>query len=167
MKIIVAVDKNFGIGCDGKLLMHISEDMKFFKATTIGNVVVMGKRTFESLPKGLPLIDRVNIVLSRDKNFQNEAVTICRSLDELFIELKKFQTDSVFVIGGESIYTQLLPYSTDAYVTKIEDTFPADKHFTNLDTDCNWELAETSEEKTHNDITFYFTKYKNKHVKQQ
>ena len=161
MKIIVAVDNNYAIGCDGKLLTHIPEDMKFFKATTIGKVVVMGKLTFQSLPKGLPLVDRVNIVLSHDKSFTNDAITICRSLDELFLELQKYQTDEVFVIGGESIYTQLLPYCTEAFVTKIASHFAADKYFINLDKDSNWELSETSESQNHKDITFYFTKYKN------
>ena len=122
MKAIVAVDLNWGIGYRGNLLQRIPEDMKFFKQMTLGKVVIMGRETFESLPGKEPLKDRINIVLSKDECFTNEKVTICRSLDELFYELKKYNSDDVFVIGGESIYTQLLPYCSEVYVTKIDNT---------------------------------------------
>jgi dihydrofolate reductase len=119
MKAIVAVDLNWGIGYQGKLLQRIPEDMKFFKAATTGKVVIMGRETFESLPGKEPLKDRVNIVLSRNQLFNNENVIICRSLTELFVELKKRLWDDVFVIGGESIYIQLLPYCSEALLTRI------------------------------------------------
>lgn len=91
MKIIVAVDLNWGIGCDGKLLQHIPEDMKFFKEKTIGNVVVMGRETFESLPGKNPLKDRVNIVLSRDRSFKDDRLIICNSIEDTLKELQKYE----------------------------------------------------------------------------
>lgn len=162
MKAIAAVDLNWGIGYQGKLLQRIPEDMKFFKATTTGKVVVMGRETFESLPGKEPLKDRVNIVLSRNQFFVNENVLICRSLTELFNELKKYPSDDVFVIGGESIYVQLLPYCSDALVTRIERTYNADKYFVNLDQDQTWEKSSESGIKNYNNINFRFLKYINK-----
>jgi dihydrofolate reductase len=159
MKAIVAVDLNWGIGCKGKLLQRIPEDMKFFKEMTIGKVVVMGRETFESLPNQEPLKNRTNFVLSRNKSFNNEKVIICRSLDELFQKLEKHNSDDVFVIGGESIYTQLLPYCTEAYVTKIENTYIADKYFVNLDKEEMWKLVSESDTKIFKDVKYKFVKY--------
>ncbi|MDF2522541.1 MAG: dihydrofolate reductase region [Clostridiales bacterium] len=164
MKAIVAVDLNWGIGCRGNLLQRIPDDMKFFKQMTLGKVVVMGRETFESFPGKEPLKDRINIVLSKNKSFENEKVIICRELDELFHELKKYNQEDVFVIGGESIYTQLLPFCTEAYVTKIENTYEADKYFTNLDEEETWELASIGDKKIYNDIYFSFLKYVNNRV---
>lgn len=161
MKAIVAVDLNWGIGYKGNLLQRIPEDMKFFKKTTVGKVVVMGRKTFESLPGKEPLKDRVNIVLSTCAHYQDSRVKVCRSLSELFDELHKYITDEVYVIGGETIYTSLLPYCTEAYVTKIENIYEADKYFVNLDKNKEWKLVSESEAKNFNDIRFKFTKYEN------
>lgn len=167
MKAIVAVDLNWGIGYKGNLLQRIPEDMKFFKQLTLGKVVIMGRETFESLPGKEPLKDRINIVLSKDESFKNEKVTICRSLDELFSELERYNTDDIFVIGGESIYNQLLPYCTEAYVTKIEDTYDADKYFNNLDKDETWKLVSAGDLQNYKDIRYKFVKYENKAVKRR
>lgn len=159
MKAIVAVDSNWGIGYRGKLLQRIPEDMKFFKQMTLGKVVIMGRETFESLPGKEPLKDRVNIVLSKKESFNNDKVTICRSLNDLFCELESYKLDDVFVIGGESIYAQLLPYCDEAFVTRIENVYVADKYFVNLIKDEMWELETQSKFKTFNDIKYYFLKY--------
>ncbi|MGE5416715.1 MAG: dihydrofolate reductase [Acidobacteriota bacterium] len=164
MKTIVAVDQNWGIGCNGQLLQRLPEDMKFFKEMTLGKVVVMGMETFLSLPKQEPLVDRVNIVLSNEDSFNNEKVIICRSLAELFDVLKDYPTEDVFIIGGESVYTQLLPYCSDAYVTKIMNIYTADKSFPKLDKLDDWELVSTGETKAHQDVEFCFTRYVNKNI---
>ncbi len=161
MKAIVAVDLNWGIGFKGNLLQRIPEDMKLFKQMTLGKVVVMGRETFESLPGKEPLKDRINIVLSKDRKFINENVNICRSIDELSHEIKKYNSDDVFVIGGESVYTQLLPYCTEAYVTKIHNSYVADKYFYNLDKEERWKLISTSDLQIYKDIQFMFVKYVN------
>lgn len=165
MKAIVAVDAKWGIGCRGNLLQWIPEDMNFFRKMTLGKIVIMGRTTYESLPGKAPLRDRINIVLSADTHFKNEKVTICRSLDELFRELKKYKRDDVFIIGGESVYTQLLPSCKEAYVTKIESEYPADKHFTNLANEAGWELVSASELKNFNSIEYRFLKYENQAIK--
>lgn len=161
MKAIVAVDLNWGIGYNGDLLQFIPEDMKFFKQMTIRNIVIMGRETFESLPSKKPLKDRINIVLSKNESFKNEGLIICRSLDDLFRELKNYNTDNLFVIGGEKVYSQLLPYCTEAYVTKIKNKYVADKYFINLDEDNSWTLQSESEIQKYNDIQFTFNKYIN------
>jgi dihydrofolate reductase len=161
MKAIVAVDLNWGIGYKGNLLQRIPADMKYFKEKTIGKVVIMGRETFESLPGKEPLKERVNIVLSRDEQFRNEKLIICRSLEELFLKLERYDSEDVFVIGGESVYTQLLPYCTVAYVTRIENTYPADKFFTNLDQHKSWKLAKIGDAQSYDAIAYRFLKYRN------
>lgn len=161
MKAIVAVDQNWGIGYKGQLLARIPADMKFFKEKTLGKVVIMGKETFTSLPGQEPLKDRINIVLCEDKQFCDKKIIVCSSLDELFTELIKYPTDEVFVIGGENVYAQLLPYCTEAYVTRIENTYTADKYFRNLDDDECWKLVFTGEAQSHNNIQYSFTTFAN------
>jgi dihydrofolate reductase len=159
MKAIAAVDLNWGIGYRGNLLERIPEDMKFFKQMTLGKVVIMGRKTFESLPGKEPLKDRVNIVLSKNKGFNNQKVTICRTLDELFCELEKYNSDEVFLIGGESVYAQLLSFCTDAYVTRIENKYPADKHFIDLDKSKAWKLESTGNLQNYGNIKYKFSHY--------
>jgi len=159
MKAIVAVDLDWGIGYKGDLLQKIPEDMKFFKQMTLGKVLVMGRKTFESLPGKEPLKDRINIVLSKDISFINEKVIICRSLEALFDELKKYDTDDVFVIGGESIYIELLSYCEEVYVTKIENNYSADKYFINLDKEEKWNLVSSSDLQIYEGIHYKFAKY--------
>ncbi len=161
MKAIVAVDKNWGIGYRGDLLVKISDDMKFFKQTTVGKVVVMGRETFDSLPGKAPLKDRVNIVLSTRAQFCADGVIICRSLDELGKVLQQYPTEDVFIIGGEQVYRQLLPYCTEAYVTKIENAYQADKFFIDLDREKGWEQVDCSECKRQGLLRYNFTKYVN------
>ena len=159
MKVIVAVDLNWGIGYRGNLLQRIPEDMKCFKQMTLGKVVIMGRETFESLPGKEPLKDRINIVLSKNQDFNKKEVTICRSLKELFNELEKYDPEDVFVIGGESVYSQLLTYCTEAYVTKIENQYVADKYFIDIDKIKAWKLISTSNQQTHETINYKFAKY--------
>lgn len=161
MKAIVAVDKNWGIGYRGGLLLRIPDDMKRFRKITSGGVVIMGRTTFESLPGREPLKDRVNIVLSRDKSFRNEGVAICRTIDEMFQVLEMYKNLDKFLIGGESVYRQLLPHCNEALVTRMGHEFPADKHFPNLDSEKGWELVSASDEQDYNGISFKFIGYRN------
>ncbi len=162
MKTIVNVDKNWGIGIGNDLLNPISADLKFFKQKTTGNVVVMGKATFLSFPGKKALPNRVNVVLTTDKGWSAPDVIVCHSLDELFEQLERYDTDTVYVIGGTSVYNQLLPYCNTAYVTKVETAKPADKFFPNLDADDAWECVFEDEIMTEKDVQFKFTTYKKK-----
>ena len=103
MNLIVAVDKNWAIGMDNKLLVSIPQDMKFFRETTKGKVVAMGRKTLESFPGGQPLKNRVNVVLTSDKKYNVKGIVVVHSIDEMVEELKKYNDEDIFVIGGESI----------------------------------------------------------------
>lgn len=162
MQAIAAVDLQWGIGYQGNLLQRIPADMKFFKEKTIGKVVIMGRETFESLPGKQPLKDRINIVLSRDKSFHHENLIICRSLEELFSQLPKYPWQDLFVIGGESIYRELIPYCTKAYITKINHTYQADKYFINLDQQDSWEIEDMGEPQGYENISYRLLTYSNK-----
>ena len=159
MNIIVAVDKNWGIGKDNQLLVSIPADMKFFRSTTTGKVVVMGRKTLESFPNGLPLKNRTNIVLTQNMDYRVKDAIICHSVDEVLKELKQYDSEDVYVIGGESIYRQMLPYCDVAHVTKMDYVYQADTYFPNLDEDPEWEIAADSEEKTYFDLEYRFLLY--------
>lgn len=159
MKAIVAVDKNWAIGYQNKLLVSIPADMRFFKQETTGKVVVMGKRTLESFPGGRPLKNRINICLTRDKNFTDPDAIIVHSIDEVLEKVKEYNTDDVYVIGGESIYRQLLPYCSMVHVTKIDYAYQADSYFPDLDGMNEWEITGESDENTYYDLEYSFVRY--------
>jgi dihydrofolate reductase len=162
MNLIAAVDQNWGIGKDNKLLVSIPADMKFFRETTMGKVVVMGRKTLESFPNGLPLKNRTNIVLSANPSYLVKGAIVVHSKDRLEEELKKYDSGEIYVIGGESIYRMLLEDCDTAYVTKIEYAYEADAYFPNLDEAPGWEKTAQSEEQTCFDLEYTFVKYEKK-----
>ena len=159
MNLIAAVDKNWAIGNKNKLLVRIPDDQKFFRETTTGKVVVMGRKTLESFPNGLPLKNRTNIVLTHDKNYQVKDAIVLHSLEELHVELQKYPSEDIYVIGGETIYRQLLDECDVAHITKIEYAYDADAYFPNLDELPEWKITADSEEQTYFDLEYYFYKY--------
>lgn len=164
MKAILHADKNWGIGKNNGLMFKIPADMKFFRETTTGKVVVMGSNTLKSFPCGNPLKNRTNIVLFPD-GAEREDCTIVHSLDGLFDEIKKYPTEDVFVIGGQMMYRTLLPYCTEVLVTKVEAEGEADAFFENLDKNENFTLIHESEPVETNGYLIKFTTYKNLNVK--
>ena len=160
MNLIAAVDKNWAIGCKNKLLVSIPADMKFFRETTTGKVVVMGRKTLESFPNGQPLKKRVNIVLTHDKNFKAGDAIIVHSMEKLREELKKYPSEDIYVIGGDSIYRQMLDLCDTAYITKIDYAYEADAHLPNLEKDPAWSMTEESEEQTYFDVIYTYQIYK-------
>ncbi len=159
MNIIVAVDKNWGIGKQNNLLVSIPADMKFFRETTTNKVVVMGRKTLESFPQKQPLKNRTNIVLTTDKNYTVNGAIVVHTLEEMLEELKNYKEEDIFVIGGESIYRQLLPYCKLAHVTKIDHAYEADTYFPDLEAMDEWKVTGISEEQTYFDLEYYFTRY--------
>lgn len=164
MRLIVAVAKDWGIGYEGDLLFNLPDDMEFFKTTTMNKVVVMGRSTLLSLPKEQPLKNRTNIALSTNLSFKGEGCIVCHSLDELFEELKKYNNDDIFVIGGGRIYNELYPYCNEAYITKVDAIEKADTFLHNFDQDKEWELIYTSEVRENYGLKFTFNTYKNLNV---
>ena len=153
MNLIAAVDKNWAIGKNNELLVRIPMDQKFFRETTTG------KKTLESFPNGLPLKNRTNIVLTHNPNYKVNDAIVVHSLDELHEELKKYNSEDVYVIGGEKIYEQLLDECDVAHITKIDYAYDADAYFPNLDEKPEWEITADSDEQTYFDLEFYFYKY--------
>ncbi len=166
MKLIVAVDKNWGIGRNNDLLFSIPEDMKFFRSTTLNKVVLMGRKTLESFPNGNPLKNRINIVLTNDKSYSKEGAVIVHSVEEIKEKIAEFNTDDVYVIGGASVYEMLYDYCDMAYVTKVYKDGNPDKFMVNLDEKDTWQLKSKSETKvTDEGIEFAFCTFVNNEVK--
>ncbi len=162
MNLIAAVDENWAIGKNNQLLVRIPADQKFFREMTTGKVVVMGRKTLESFPNGQPLKNRTNIVLTRNKDYAVKEAIVVHSMDELHDELKKYNSEDVFVIGGEKIYEQLLDECDVAHITKIDFAYDADAYFPNLDKNPDWEITGDSEEQTYFDLEYYFYRYEKK-----
>ncbi len=162
MNIIVAADRNWGIGNQNSLLVQIPRDQKLFREMTTGKVVVMGRKTLESLPQKQPLQNRTNIVLTKDKNYKVKGAIMVHSNDELMEELKNYDDEDIYIIGGETVYRQMLPYCNVAHVTKIDYAYQADTHFPNLDEMPEWQITADSEEQTYFDLEYVFLKYERK-----
>lgn len=167
MKLVVAVDKNWAIGNRGELLARVRADLKNFSAITTGHVVVLGSKTLATFPGGRVLKNRTNIVLTRNKDFHAEGAVVASSIEHLMQILKDHNTDDVYVIGGASVYTQLLPYCDTAIVTKFDASYEYDAAIENLDESSEWECAEVGDWQVSNpetdsqaDLKFRFTTYK-------
>ncbi|MBE5883696.1 MAG: dihydrofolate reductase [Lachnospiraceae bacterium] len=162
MNLIVAVDNNWAIGNKNELLIRIPNDHKHFREETTGKVVVLGRKTLETFPQGLPLKNRTNIILSKDKNYKVKDAIVVHSIEELMEELKQYSEEDIYIIGGESIYRQMLPYCNVAHITKIDHEYEADTYFPNLDADGDWEITADSDEQTYFDVAYQFLKYERK-----
>ena len=160
MRAIFCADEKWGIGKDNGLLFSLPKDMKCFRETTKGKVVVMGRKTLESFPGGQPLKWRVNIVLSSKE--AKVGTVGAKSLDELFELLKNYPEDEVFVIGGESAYNALLPYCSEVFVTKVAADGKADTFVPDLDEEEAFVLAAEGEPVEDNGYTLRFCTYKNR-----
>ena len=163
MKMIAAADRKGGIGKNGQLLAHLPGDMKYFRETTAGAVVVMGRKTLESFPGGRPLKGRRNLVISRTLSpGAKEGVEVCRSVEEA-VELASRESDrDVFVIGGGEIYNLMLPYCEEAYITEIDAVLDADTFIPVFAELPEWECSSRSPEKEENGLKYVFAVYRRK-----
>ena len=156
MELIVAVYDDWGIGKDGTQPIALTADRKFFRETTRGAMVIVGRKTLADFPGGKPLPNRVNVVLTRQQT-EIPDVVVCNSTEEA-AELAK-TAQRAMVIGGGTIYKQMLPYCDTAYITKVHTTTGCDTWFPNLDEDSTWKLTETGETFAQDDFTYTFTTY--------
>lgn len=159
MNIIAAVDNNWAIGNQGSLLVSIPSDQKMFRQMTMGKVIVYGRKTLDTFAQGQPLTGRTNIILSTDMNYQVRGAQVVHSLEELLEVLQGYESDDIYIVGGESIYRQMLPHCNTAHITKIDYTYQADAHFPNLDEDPEWKITADSDELTYFDLEYTFLKY--------
>ncbi|MEG2097850.1 MAG: dihydrofolate reductase [Pseudoflavonifractor sp.] len=155
MQLIVAIDRNWGIGYQGKLLARISADLKRFKALTTGHTVVLGHKTLETFPGGKPLPNRRNIIMSTDKSFVHPDAETCHSVAQAVA----LAPEDAFVIGGASVYTLLLPYCDKAYVTQIDAEYTADCYFPSLDANRCWAVEETGDWQEEDGVRFRYVTY--------
>ena len=164
---ILNCDKKFGIGKRNGLLFSLPKDMKFFRETTLNHVVCMGENTLLSFPGSKPLKNRTNIVLSQDPTHNYEGVINVHTFEEFLRKIKEYATrDTVFVIGGASIYRQTLPYVDQVYLTKVNADGGAEVLFVNLDEEKDFELIQESEPEMDGDLEIRFTIYKNNNKKE-
>lgn len=163
MNLIAAVDENWGIGKNNDLLFRIPEDMKFFRSKTIGKNVICGKNTLLSFPGGKPLPERKHFVLTHANFSEEENLFLVKSLEELFSAIQGIPEEELFVIGGASVYNQLLPYCKKAYITKIFASDPeAEQFLPNLDSHPDFSLVESGERLvSKNGLSYSFLVYEN------
>jgi len=159
MELIVAVYDDWGIGRDGTQPIALNADRKFFRETTRGAMVIVGRRTIEDFPGQKPLPGRLNVALTRSGG-EIPGFTVCHSPEEA-AELAK-TAQRAMVIGGGSIYRQMLPLCDTAYVTKVHCTPESDTYFPNLDEDPDWYLAETLQSGEENGISYEMCLYRRK-----
>ena len=159
MNLIASATLDWGIGFQNELLYRVSKDMAQFRKKTTGNVVVMGRNTFLSMPNQKPLPNRTNIVLTRDRTFAPDGVTTAHSLDELFEALKGCDSESVFVIGGAMLYETLLPYCDKAYITRFWAKKQADRFLPDLDKADGWRLQKRSAVQQQDGLLFTYDLY--------
>lgn len=157
MKIILAVDKNWGIGKDGKMLYHIKSDLMHFKDTTINNICIMGRKTYESMGGGLS--SRENLVLSRNKDFKIDDGLVFSSPEDVLSYVKNSSKEA-FVIGGDKIVETFLPYCDEAIITKIDGEKEADTFLHNFDDDPSWRVYEKSNIFTEDGVSFEYVTYR-------
>lgn len=163
MILIFAVDNNWNIGLNGGMLTEIREDLKRFKSITEGNIVIMGRRTLEAIPGHRPLPGRMNILVTRNEKYKDKGFYIIDDLDKLDGLLKELNPDNkmeVFVTGGGSLVSQLLPACNKAYITKILKSFPnADTSIANLDREKDWKIVKESKIYEENNLLYKYVDY--------
>ena len=159
MELIVAVYDDWGIGCDGTQPVALSADRKFFRETTRGAMVIVGRKTLADFPGGKPLPGRVNVVLTRQANAVPDTVTVHSPAEAADYAQK---AERAMVIGGGSIYRQMLPYCDTAYVTKVHTCPKSDTYFPDLDADSQWEQTRVLHKGEENGISYEMCLYERK-----
>lgn len=155
---IVTVDKNWGISREHQPLIAIPDDAKFIRDTTYGQVVIMGRHTFEYFFGGKPLPNRTTIIVSRDESFQAKGTEVVSSSEQA-MELAGKYMKNIYVLGGKRLYSELLDECDEVHVTAVDYKYNADAWFPNLDKKPEWVMVDISEEQTHFDIVYYFKRY--------
>ncbi len=165
ISLIAAVDENWGIGYENALLFHLKTDMKFFREKTKGNIVIMGRKTMESLPGGKPLADRINIVLTHEEreSFLNghpagDSWIVFHTVAEVMDHIENTSRE-IYVIGGEMVYREFEPYASRAFITKIEKEKRADAFFPNLDAMSGWEMISSGKRFCEDGVWGEFVEY--------
>lgn len=164
MQLIAAVDRHWAIGMKGQMLVAIPADQKMFRQETMGKVVVMGRKTLKTLPGERPLDGRMNLVLTTDPDFKIKGADVCHSFEEALAKLEEYKSkgicrdEDIFIIGGQSIYEQFLPYCDTAHITYIDYEYEADTYMVDLEKE-GWKVTAVSDEQTFFDLCYEFRRY--------
>ena len=158
LSMIVTVDRNWALSNAHRPLISIPDDIKFIKDTTYGQVVMMGKHTFENHFGSSPLANRITIICTKDENYKASGVTVVHSSTQAMLAAEKYNRD-VYVLGGKRLYHDLLPLCDEVHVTAVDYSYTADAWFPNLDKRPEWVLVDESEEQTHFDVIYTFKRY--------
>lgn len=161
MRAIVNVNPRWGIGKENQLLVRIRADMRRFRALTMGNTIVIGRKTLATFPNGQPLPNRDNIILTHDRTFSADHAIVCHDLAALRDTIADRDPDLVFVCGGEQVYRLLLPYCNHALITLTYTDATADRFFPNLSLLPNWVLTEVGDKQYEGETAFRFLTYTN------
>ena len=162
MNLIAAVDSNWAIGNRGQLLVRIPNDHRMFRQETLDKVVVYGRKTLETFPHAKPLDRRTNIILSGNQALKVPGARVVHSIEELLKACAAYPSEEIYVIGGASVYEQMLPFCDTAHITKVDYAYEADAFLPNLDEDPDWEITADSDEQTYFDLSYRFVKYERK-----
>ncbi|MFJ8262652.1 dihydrofolate reductase [Rummeliibacillus sp. NPDC094406] len=155
ISLIVAHDINRVMGINNALPWHLPGDLAYFKKTTMGKPMIMGRKTFESIGKALP--GRTNIVITRDPDYKGDGIVVVHSFEEA-IEVAKKENKEIMIIGGEQIFRLALPIADRLYVTKIQHSYQGDTYFPEYDSE--WKEASESEEfETEDQVKFSYLIY--------
>ncbi len=164
MIMIGAVDANWAIGYRKDMLIHLPLDLKRFRELTTGNIIIIGRKTLESFPQGKPLKDRVNIVITSDREYNVPGAVVVHSIEEAVTKAEEIAVKnsmSIFVAGGGQIYEQMEKYCTEALVTYMYHEFEkCDTYFPNLDDNSEWELVSVTDLQEFDDIKYEYRLYK-------
>lgn len=165
MNFIVAVDLDYGIAKNGSLLARLPGDLRFFKQKTLGNVVVMGRKTLESLPGQKPLAERENLVLTKDKNYHCPGATVLHSREEVLKWIKdhNISQEKVFISGGAEIYQLFMPDCCTGYVTEIKHHLAADRFIEKINQSSQWIETGRSQMQQENGYGYEWVTYQRKH----
>ena len=161
IRAIVTADRNWAIGKNGRQITVIPDDERYIRSTTTGNTIIIGSKTISTYLTAQIPANRTNIVLSRNNDFKipGAKIVVCTSVEDA-VKKAKESTTEVYVLGGESIYRQFLPYCEEVEVTAVDYSYDADAHFPNLDKLPEWVLVEESEEMTHFDTVYHIRRYR-------
>lgn len=160
MNAIVNVTNDWGIGKNGQLTVHLKKDMRHFKELTTGHPILLGRKTLLTFPRQEPLPNRENLILSTDPDFSVPGARVLHTMDAVFEATRRFDKD-IFIVGGESVYRQFLPYCRKVYLTHTLLNVDSDAYFPNLDKLQNWKLIYQSPVYQENDISFQFCEFTN------
>ena len=155
MNLIALVDRNWAIGLNGQQIIYIPEDLKRFKSLTKGKAVILGRKTLYTFPNGQPLKERRNLILSKNKGLNIDGAEVFKSIEELMANAPK----ECFVIGGETVYREMLKFCDKAYITYLDAEFEADSFLTDLDKEADWKILNESDTMEYKDIKYTFRLY--------